>query len=216
MTLKQLKHTLPQTALKTIYHTLIQPHLIYCLPVWETATQSTLNSIAKLQKRAIRYITHAPYNAHTENIFKSLNILKLKDLITQQISLFMYKYYYKILPPSFQNMFQLILTHGTHQTRSNKLFYSPTPASEFSNRLPIFSYPIISNPYSHEIVNKKSIKCFSNTLKKFFCQIIINDSQFSDKFLIFLPFSCFFFLLFLLFIPFSFGHSFYFYSVRTF
>ena len=33
----------------------------------------------KLQKKAMRLITVAPYNAHAEPIFKSLNILKAEQ-----------------------------------------------------------------------------------------------------------------------------------------
>ena len=36
----------------------------------------------KLQKRAMRIITLAPYNAHSEPSFKSLNILKISDIFT--------------------------------------------------------------------------------------------------------------------------------------
>ena len=36
--------------------------------------------IFKLQKKAIRIISLAKYNAHTEPLFKTLNLLKMNDI----------------------------------------------------------------------------------------------------------------------------------------
>ena len=41
----------------------------------------------------MRIITVAPYNAHAEPIFKSLNILKISDIFT----LFQLKFYHKLI-----------------------------------------------------------------------------------------------------------------------
>ena len=50
------------------------------------ADDTTLSSgyenekIFKLQKKAIRIISLAKYNAHTEPLFKTLNLLKINDI----------------------------------------------------------------------------------------------------------------------------------------
>ena len=74
--LRRLKHTLPKNILKTIYHSLITPHLNYGILVWGFNN----TRIEKLQKQAIRIITHLHSRAHTSNLFKELNILKLEDI----------------------------------------------------------------------------------------------------------------------------------------
>ena len=48
------------------------PHLHYCILSWGSQCQE----IYLLQKRAIRNIEKAPYRAHTEPIFKLLNVTK--------------------------------------------------------------------------------------------------------------------------------------------
>ena len=74
--LKRLKFTLPKYILKTIYLSLINPHLNYGILLWGF----NLERIEKLQKQAIRIITHSYYLAHTSNLFKQQKILKIEDI----------------------------------------------------------------------------------------------------------------------------------------
>ena len=59
--LNRLKHTLPLSALKLLYNSLILPHLQYGILTWGF----NHNRLFKLQKRAMRIITCSKYNAHT-------------------------------------------------------------------------------------------------------------------------------------------------------
>ena len=63
-TMKRLKHFLPASILKTLYNSLILPHLNYGIILWG----KQLKRINKLQKWALRTIVNAKYNAHTEPI----------------------------------------------------------------------------------------------------------------------------------------------------
>ena len=62
--------------LKSIYNTLLLPHLTYCI----LSLGSQIGKIHLLQKRAIRNFTTSAYNAHTEPLHKEQNILKVHDL----------------------------------------------------------------------------------------------------------------------------------------
>ena len=59
---------------------MILPYLNYCNLVWGSAYKSNLQRIAILQKRVIRIVDKSYYNAHTEPIFKKLNLLKFQDI----------------------------------------------------------------------------------------------------------------------------------------
>ena len=74
--LHRLKEEYPSSILKSIYNTLMLPHLNYCILSWGFQWQE----IYLLQKRAIRNIEKAGYRAHTESIFKSLNLIKVQDI----------------------------------------------------------------------------------------------------------------------------------------
>ena len=77
--INRAKNLLTTNTLKMLYHSLINSHLLYCLPAWSCGLESTLNPLIKMQKRAIRIVTNKRYNSHTVPIFKDLEILPLKE-----------------------------------------------------------------------------------------------------------------------------------------
>ena len=90
--LKRAKQFLPADCLKTLYYSLIHPHLSYGLLAWGNASKTALLSSVSLQKRAIRIICNSNYKSHTEPLFKKSEVLKLYDLYTYNVALFMYDY----------------------------------------------------------------------------------------------------------------------------
>ena len=82
------------------------PHSNYCVLCWKSQT----NRIHLLQKRAIRNINNANYRAHSEPIFKSLNVLKIDDIYYLSILKFYSKlinnnlpHYFDSFKPQFAN-----------------------------------------------------------------------------------------------------------------
>ena len=71
----KLKRFLPQNILKILYNSLILPHPQYCILSWGFKS----GTILKLQKRAVRIIRCSKYNAHTEPLLKTLNLLKIEN-----------------------------------------------------------------------------------------------------------------------------------------
>ena len=88
----RLNDILPREALKTLYSTLLLPHLMYGIEIWYGILKSNDDRLFKLQKKSIRAINCLPYAAHTNDYFKSMNFLKLEDLYKQRVLLYMYKY----------------------------------------------------------------------------------------------------------------------------
>ena len=80
--MNRLKHVLPQSALKLMYDSLINSHLQFCTTAWGYQC----NRVTKLQKRALRIMCGAKYNAHTEPLLKRCNILKLKIYLSSAVS----------------------------------------------------------------------------------------------------------------------------------
>ena len=66
----------PTEKLLAIYNALVLPHINYCLLSWGADS----NTIFILQKKAVRAIASAGYNAHTEPFFKLYNLLKIEDI----------------------------------------------------------------------------------------------------------------------------------------
>ena len=87
----RLNDTLPIDALKTLYSTLLLPHLMYGIEIWYGILKNNDDRLFKLQKKSIRAINCLPYAAHTNEYFKSMNLLKIDDLYKQRVLLYMYK-----------------------------------------------------------------------------------------------------------------------------
>ena len=65
-----------------------------------------------MQKRAIRTIAGAQYNAHTNTLFKELHILKLNDVYKTEVAKIIFKFKQNSLPYRIQNVF--ICNHTIH------------------------------------------------------------------------------------------------------
>ena len=73
--LKQVKHCLPMESLRTLYYTLIHPHITYGILAWGRTTQKHIESILKLHKKAIRVLNKANYNSHTDPLYYSNKVI---------------------------------------------------------------------------------------------------------------------------------------------
>ena len=69
------KNFLPLKIRKTLYYSLFDSHLNYGNLLWSCAEQKLLCKVENLQKKCIRNVGLKPYKAHTEPIFKYLEIL---------------------------------------------------------------------------------------------------------------------------------------------
>ena len=89
--LNRVKKFLSKACLKMLYDSFILSQIVYCNIIWGWASNTTLEKLKILQKRAVRIINHSQYRESTKQIFKSLNILKLVDLHRLQVLLFIFK-----------------------------------------------------------------------------------------------------------------------------
>ena len=133
--LNRLKRFLPANILRTVYNAMILPHLQYGILCWG----HNLSRLRKLQKKAIRAVSHKKYNAHTEPIFKDLNLLNIDDIF----SYFKLKFYYKLqnqlLPNYFLHMFPLNSDIHDHSTRqAHNLHHAKSNTASGSNCIRIY------------------------------------------------------------------------------
>ncbi len=79
------KRFLSSKQLLLLYNSLITSYLNYGLSLWGSAPAAKihLNKLVVLQKKAMRIIAHAPYNAHTNDLFLRFRLLKLYDIYTK-------------------------------------------------------------------------------------------------------------------------------------
>ncbi len=122
------KHILSTKHLKTLYYSLVHPYIIYGIQLWGSACKKYIAKIEVLQKKAVRSICRANFNAPSLPLFKQLGILKLSDLCDLYIQKCMYNFVGKSLPSPLQNMFKW---HG--DTHNYATRHSNDPKSHRAN-----------------------------------------------------------------------------------
>jgi hypothetical protein len=177
-TLQSVKNFLPSFALKTLYFSLIHCHFTYAAEIWGCSPQSYINDLFKTQKKAIRLICGAKYNAHTEYLFKKLEILKLPDLVKTCKLKLSYQilhcqspsFLHNIWPTNRQRRNLLEDQHGRPgfmELRNEDDLYKPLAKSDLTARLPYFSFPKNWNQLSPDCKSSRSCSILINKLKSF-------------------------------------------------
>ena len=125
--LSKIRYHVNLDVLTNPYYALINPFLIYEIVIWGNTYLTNMQPVLILQKRSIRIITFSKFDDHSSPLFKQTNILKLTDLITFHVSLFMFKFHNKLLAAVFDNYF--ISTSKIHN-------YNTTLSSQLACSLP--------------------------------------------------------------------------------
>ena len=132
-----------------MYYGFIQPHFLYCLPIFSCTSQKNLKSLALLQKRCMRIISKAKYNAHTEKLFFNLKIIPFSDLIFMQNSLLMHSIEHKTAPPSFEGIFPKNVNLDRHEyaLRNISAYFVPRHNNIFFKRFPQYYFLLLGMKY---------------------------------------------------------------------
>lgn len=77
--------------LLSLYYAFIHSHLSYCLSSWGNTYWSHIGHLERLQKQALRLITFNPFLSPSAPIFRSLNILPLRKLVSHKILIIMFR-----------------------------------------------------------------------------------------------------------------------------
>jgi hypothetical protein len=164
--LTKLKQYLPTEALKLLYNSLIFPYLNYGLLAWGTSA----GKLYKLQKKVIRIIANAKYNAHTQPLFKKHEILTINDTLSLQELKFIYKFEHGTLPCYFrENMFRRQYEVHDHSTRHADNFQIPLSRHSFAKNSIRYRLPLTYNNCSLSIKEKihtHSFQGYTRYIKK--------------------------------------------------
>ena len=101
--LSRVKRLLKEDTKLIIYNSLFRSHLEYCIIAWGNSDASQISKIQTLQKRALRNVANANYNAHVNPLFLKYRQLNVTDTFYYNIGIFMYKYTNSSLPKSFDD-----------------------------------------------------------------------------------------------------------------
>ena len=149
--LNKLKHYLPSYILRTLYNSLILPHINYGILVWGF----DVSRINKLQKRSIRIINNQKYNAHTEPLFKLCNLLKVEDIFKLNCLKFYFKYCHQQVPLYFLKWkFTSNSDIHLYNTRQKDSLTSVKTKTKFAEKCIHFEIPKLINSTDTLILQK--------------------------------------------------------------
>lgn len=123
--------------------------------------------LIKLQKRAVRATSKDRSRDHTSPLFKSLKLLKLSDINSLQIAMFMFRYHHKLLPALFNDYFLFNADVHSHYTRASDALHLPAVRTNLRKKSIVYIGPHIWNQINVFIRNKSSVISFKFHYKKF-------------------------------------------------
>ena len=153
--LSQLK--MPFKILKQLYYNLIYSYLNYNVCCYASTYDSHLNKLYLLQKRAIRIMNNASFQAHTDPLFFSNGILKIQDIYKLNIGLYMYQH----------NSSAHFLRPHDYATRGHDNPISPYARLTLTQNSISVVGPNIWNSIPDDIKNSPSRNSFKFKYKKF-------------------------------------------------
>jgi hypothetical protein len=124
--INKVKNILPPQTLRTFYFSLFHFHLTYCPIIASCASKSSVEKIFKAQKKVIRIISNATYNAHTAPLFNKLKIMPYPTIITQSSLHLMHSAHHKYSPSLFHNIWHTNAQRNPNITlRNADDYYNP-------------------------------------------------------------------------------------------
>ena len=164
--LRSAKHVLSPKHLQILYNSLINPDIDYGILLWGSAMKSLLKPIETLQRKAIRIVCNAPYNAHTNILFRQTKNLTLEDNYHLQLSKFTFEYYNNSLPLGLSNIFVRNHDIHTHGTRHHNDPFISSRKSAFACKSILHVGPKLWHDIPMHLKNIESAKNFTKSLKR--------------------------------------------------
>ena len=77
--LAKSRHYVSSKQLKDIYYANFFSHFTYGSQIWGQGINTYIDKISIIQNNALRISSFSEFNAHTDPLYRKLNVLKLKD-----------------------------------------------------------------------------------------------------------------------------------------
>lgn len=106
--ISKVRHFVPKTTLLkiSIYHSIVAPYLTYGLLVWGQASNSYLEKLLKLQKRAHRLIYFSDHYQHAVPLFTDARVLPIQYTYYELIANLMFDIRHNNTPSNIGALFQ--------------------------------------------------------------------------------------------------------------
>ena len=104
--LAKMRHYVSSDSLRNIYFSIFHSILTYGSQIWGQTTNKHINRVILIQKKALRIINFAEYNAPTSQLFCDSRIIKFTDHVAIQNFLLAHDFINHNLPFPLINLFE--------------------------------------------------------------------------------------------------------------
>lgn len=165
--LSRVRSLIDISCMKTLYYSLIYPHILYCNIVWGATCQTYLNKILLIQKKFLRIMSNSNRSSSSAPLFIKYNILTIFNVNIYCINIFMYKYVnmINIMPRAFNNFFMYSSDVHAYSTRRCKDFYLPFCRTTANQSTLKYRGPSLWNHLDPTLKTKTTLNSFKRELK---------------------------------------------------
>lgn len=153
--------------IKTIYYSLVYSKITYALAVYGLTTKENLLQIQRLQNKLLKVLTKKHHMYSTNDLHNDLNILKVEDLVDQEILTFVSNFRNNKLPHKFNDKFKF--RSNNQQTRTRNIenhLITPLTRTEYGEQTVSVKGPVLWNKLPNHLSTLTNTKAFRTKWKK--------------------------------------------------
>ena len=164
---------------KTIYYTLIYSRIKYGITLFGHAGPTKLKKIQTLQNQLLKVLLRKDYRFSTNELHKSMDLLKINDIADQEILSFVHNYFSKKLPPVFDDYYSTLAEQHQIDTRNGQnLLYIPNHVTNIAATSLKISGAKLWNHLVNNLKKIPKVKSFRKMLKtKIVSSYIVNPQN---------------------------------------
>ena len=160
--LRNVRNLVSSEIKRMLYMSLLNSHIVYGLLIWGPMSAAGERSkIYKQQKKAVRIIHSAKFNAHASPLFKKYEILTINDLISLELGKFMFSYVHGDLPRPLLSLFESNSEFHSYNTRGKHFASTPKFKNGLTGKSYLVKGPSIWTSLAYDLKNSTSIKNFA-------------------------------------------------------
>ena len=167
--INKVKEYLDKSSLLTLYHSLVNSYVQYCVISWCHGNVSMIQKLQQVSTKAINWINTKKQK--NSNVFQQHNLLTIQQSKQLEIAKFMHKFFNKSLPPAFSNIFDsnFLSKKATLCTRSKSKLCPQYCRMKLTQQTLKFRGPMLWNKLPVALKDIKSLpkfmKCFKEYIK---------------------------------------------------
>ena len=161
-----IRRYLSKDNMKTLYYTLIYSRIKYGLIVYGQAGITKLNKIQTLQNRLLKVLSSKKFQYSTDKLHNEFEILKVSDMLNQEVLTFVFNYFNNKLPSVFDNYYEtLASSHGINTRHGSNLIRKIIHKTKIGAHSIKIQGPDLWNRLDVNLKSFTNVKTFRNKYK---------------------------------------------------